>query len=188
MPAGALYWLGPPRVEVDGQTVRLETRKITALLALLSVDHRPHSRERIAAIFWPEFDSVRAPANLRRVLSSLRKSLGEGWLKVDRDTLEFLPDGTITVDYVDFIAVVRDVRASLSGDGAGLKADSARKLRDILTLYKGDFLEGFNLKDCPEFDSWQTIIREELFNNAGWALERLVEIDSAAGRLKEAVG
>ena len=71
MAAGALSWLGPPQIEVDGRSVKLETRKGTALLAFLSVEKRPYSRERLAALFWPAYDPVRAPANLRRVLASL---------------------------------------------------------------------------------------------------------------------
>ena len=59
-----LKWLGPPQVKLDGGPVRLETRKVTALLAVLSLEGRPQSREYLAALLWPEFDSRRAPANL----------------------------------------------------------------------------------------------------------------------------
>lgn len=73
-----LKWLGPPRVKVDGRPVRLETRKVSALLAVLSLDRRPQSREYLATLLWPQFDSRRAPANPRRALTSLQASLGTG--------------------------------------------------------------------------------------------------------------
>jgi hypothetical protein len=38
-----LRWLGPPRVKVEGRPVRLENRKVSALLAVLSLDIRPQS-------------------------------------------------------------------------------------------------------------------------------------------------
>ena len=68
-----LKWLGPPRVEVNGTPVRLETRKVAALLAVVSVDRRPEPREDLATMLWPEFDSRRAPANLRRALTSVQE-------------------------------------------------------------------------------------------------------------------
>lgn len=185
MPAGALFWLGPPRVEAAGRPVRLETRKTTALLAFLSVNQRPHSRESLAALLWPEYDSVRAPANLRRVLASLQQALGEGWLTVTRDTLAFEPKEQVSVDSVEFMARMRELRDSCSGfptDVSGVE-----KLRKALALYRGDFLEGFNLKDCPQFDQWQMILREEVLRFADWALEGLVEYDTAAGRWNEAL-
>ena len=187
MPAGAFYWLGHPRAEVAGRPVRLETRKTIALLAFLSVERRPYSREYLAALLWPEYDPVRAPANLRRVLSSLQQSLGEGVLAVTRDTLAFEPGAPVSVDYNDFITRVRDLRKSFSDGEASLDDTGAEKLREALALYRGDFLQGFNLKDCPEFDRWQLIIREEAQRLADRALESLVEYDTASRRLEEAL-
>ncbi|MBN2050368.1 MAG: hypothetical protein JW760_08005 [Spirochaetales bacterium] len=187
MPAGAFYWLGSPRVEVEGRPVRLETRKTTALLAFLSVERRPHSREYLAALLWPEYDSVRAPANLRRVLSSLQQSLGDGWLSITRDTLAFEPAGSVSVDYSDFITRLRDLRKSFSDGEASLDDTGAVKLREALALYRGDFLQGFNLKDCPEFDRWQMIIRDEAQRLADRALEGLVEYHTAVCRWDDAL-
>lgn len=41
-----LYWLGYPRIELDGTSVKLETWKRTALLAYTSLCERPVSRGR----------------------------------------------------------------------------------------------------------------------------------------------
>ena len=49
-----LYLLGPPRIERDGQKLHVGRRKALALLAFLAVENRPHSRETLAALLWPE--------------------------------------------------------------------------------------------------------------------------------------
>jgi hypothetical protein len=38
----------------------------------------------------------------------------------------------------------------------------AQRLRALLELYQGDFLEGFYLKDGPGFEEWATLERERL--------------------------
>jgi hypothetical protein len=53
-----LHLFGPPHVEVGGSPTRLERRKAMALLAFLAVTgpEGSHSRETLAALFWPEAD------------------------------------------------------------------------------------------------------------------------------------
>ena len=85
----ALYLLGPPRVERgppggEGEPVHIGRRKMVALLAYLAVTGRGHRRDSLATLLWPEYDQSRALAYLRRILSMLRKALGDEWLNVDR--------------------------------------------------------------------------------------------------------
>src|SRR5436189_3135591 len=47
--------------------------------------------------------------------------------------------------------------------------------------YRGDFLAGFALGDCPEFDDWAFYRREALRGRLMHALERLVQDKNAAG-------
>jgi hypothetical protein len=144
-----LKWLGPPRVKVDGRPVRLETRKVSALLAVLSLGRRPQSREYLAALLWPEFDSRRAPANLRRALTSLQGSLGAGWVQADREAIALSGMGEVWVDIEEVFMRVREVRAHHPKPGERLCGSCAAKLGEAAGLHRGDFLEGFNLKDCP---------------------------------------
>ena len=46
-------------------------------------------------------------------------------------------------------------------------------LEKAVTLYRGDFLEGVNLRDCPEFDDWQYLEREGFHADLASALENL---------------
>src|SRR5712664_1186745 len=63
-----LALLGPPVITWDGRPVSFDTKKATAVLALLAVEGRELSRERLAALLWPETDTSRARASLRRTL------------------------------------------------------------------------------------------------------------------------
>ena len=52
----ALYLLGPPRLELDGEPVEVPRRKAVALLAYLAVTGGHHSRDSLATLLWPEYD------------------------------------------------------------------------------------------------------------------------------------
>ena len=65
----ALYLLGPPRVERDGKPVEVNRRKALALVAYLAVTGQSHSRDYLVNLLWPEYDSSRGRAALRRTLS-----------------------------------------------------------------------------------------------------------------------
>ena len=61
----ALFLLGPPRIERDGEPVEIRRRKAVALLVYLAVTGRSHSRDTLATLFWPELDQGRAQASPR---------------------------------------------------------------------------------------------------------------------------
>ena len=82
-----LFCLGNPGFELDGQPVKLEMRKALALLVYLRIAAHDHSRESLAALFWPEYDQQHAQSNLRRTLASLNKSLRIDLLEADREKI-----------------------------------------------------------------------------------------------------
>ena len=55
----SLALLGPPAVARDGTQVTFDTKKAVALLAVLAITGREHSRDRLAALLlatlWPFF-------------------------------------------------------------------------------------------------------------------------------------
>src|SRR5512139_3841200 len=71
--------LGGFRVELDGEAVyAFESDKCRALLAFLIVEaDRPHRRETLASLLWPERPDSSARADLRRARSSLRGVVGD---------------------------------------------------------------------------------------------------------------
>jgi DNA-binding SARP family transcriptional activator len=127
------------------------SRKTRALLAYLAVTERPHSRDRLCAMIWGVPDDPRAA--LRWSLSRLRPLVDEPDCRriiADRENVRF-DVGRVTVDILSLRSVARHGADSLSTDA----------LRQATEALEGDFLEGLDLPDCQEFQSWCTAEREE---------------------------
>ena len=71
--------LGSIQVTLDGQPVTgFKSNKVRALLAYLAVEaEKPHRRETLAGLFWPERPEREALGNLRYTLSDLRGAIGD---------------------------------------------------------------------------------------------------------------
>ena len=102
-----LFLLGSPRLERDEVPVEFRYRKNVALLAYLAVGGETHTRESLIALLWPEFEPNRARAGLRRNLSTLRRTLGEGWLAADRETVGLDLGAGLWVDVDRFHSLLR---------------------------------------------------------------------------------
>lgn len=174
MPSIHLYWLGPPVVEQDGKPVRLETRKALAMLAYLSLEKSNLPREVLATMLWPEYDQQHAMANLRRNLTSLNNGLVGNWIAADRETIGLRTQVDCCVDVDDFRQQLNIVQLHHQANEE-LCPDCLGSLENGVRLYRGDFLQGFNLRDSPQFDDWQYFLREDLRNNLALMLERLVD-------------
>ena len=92
----SLSLLGPLQVTLDGQPVTgFKSNKVRALLAYLAVEaDRPHRREVLAGLLWPDKPERAARANLRNALANLRKALGDRdasppYLQITRETIQF---------------------------------------------------------------------------------------------------
>ena len=166
-----LALLGAPAVTRNDVLVSFDTRKATAVLALLALHDHELSRERLAALLWPEADAVRARASLRRTLSVTAAAAGPGLL-VTRAAVA-LDRGRVQVDVADFETLAAAPDAGSLGRAAG--------------LYRDDFLAGFTLRDCPQFDDWQAATADRLRQRLAAVLERLVTACAAAGDLDRAV-
>ena len=69
-----------------------------------------------------------------------------------------------------------------------LTRKDAAALERGVGLYRDDFLAGFTVRDCPDFEDWQTSVREELKQLLARGLQRLVAACVAAGELDRAIG
>ena len=167
--------LGPLEVHVDGSPLRVDTRKATAILALLAVERRPYARDELAAMFWPESDDESARSALRRTLSVLRTALGDRWLRVDRATVALADHGDGV--WVDLVALE-----------AGASARDPAALAEAAALARGPFLAGFSLRDSPDFDDWRATRAVTVERRIVEVLERLAMAAEAAGDHSTAVG
>src|SRR6185295_19323674 len=77
MPHLKLFALGHPRLERDGALIELNLRKAMALLVYLAVSGRPHSRDTLATLLWPESNGREGRARLRSVLHRLNQAISK---------------------------------------------------------------------------------------------------------------
>ena len=127
------------------------SRKTRALLAYLAVTARPHRRDRLCGMFWNVPDDPRAA--LRGSLSLLRRLVDEPndrRIVADRENVAF-DLGRVTVDLLSLRTACQ----------YGADAMSTEALRQATDGLQGDFLEGLDLPDCHEFQSWCIGEREE---------------------------
>ncbi|MGH3367057.1 MAG: ATP-binding protein [Nocardioidaceae bacterium] len=129
--------LGTPRVERSGSLVAFDTRKAVALVAYLAIADRARPRDVLAELLWPGRDAEHARGALRRTLSTVRSALGAEVLEASRDHVRLVKGPDVEVDVDRFRA--------LAGVG---------ELTAAVALFRGEFLEGFGLRDAPEFEHW----------------------------------
>lgn len=182
---------GAPSMARDGVALNVDTRKALALLAFLAVPQRgltpqPHTRDTLAALFWPDLDQTRARAALRRTLSPLRQALDKDDLDVSRETLQLRPEAAIWVDVLAFRQKLAEATRHAHGP-VEICASCLALLDEAVQLYHDDFMAGFTLRDSPEFDEWQYYMSEELRRELGAALEKLVDAYTARGQLDSAL-
>ena len=171
-PVLTLGLLGPLCMERDGASVPLpQSKKTRALLAYLAVSGRPQTRDRLCSLFWDQTDDPRGA--LRWSLSKLRPLVDEpGVPRIvsDRQTVAF---DARDVD-IDVVTVRRRVSSGLDGvDRAGLA--------DLEALFRGTFLEGLHLPDCPDFEGWRVAERTDAAKLHIRILEILLERVSGDG-------
>ncbi|MBN1937529.1 MAG: hypothetical protein JW934_22920 [Anaerolineae bacterium] len=168
----SLSLLGPPLIALDGQPVQVGRHKAIALLAYLALDQRPHSRDALATMFWPDLDQSAARAELRRTLSLLNRTLGSQWLAVDRETAAWASETDVWLD----VEALRGQVAACAAHGHppdDLCPACIPLLAQAVELYRDGFLAGFTLPDAPAFDEWQFFEGEGLRDQAASALQRL---------------
>jgi predicted ATPase/DNA-binding SARP family transcriptional activator len=173
MPNLSLFLLGAPQIQMDDVYIEIKPRKALALLIYLAVTAHHHARDALATLLWPDSDQQRARHALRSRLSELNLTLKGEWIEIDRESV-----GLRTGFHLD----VTKFQHSLANAAADPQALSA-----AIALYRDDFLTGFSLLNCPEFDEWQFFQSEGLRQDLASALEKLVGILSHQAEYEAAV-
>ena len=184
----ALFLLGPFQVKLDGEPVAaFESDKVRALLAYLAVEaDRPHRRERLAGLLWPERPEQDARRNLRYALSNLRAAIGDravnddqcaaspSFLLVSHRTIQF---NSASDAWVDVAAFTRLLASS----------PDTSDLEQVVDLYRGEFLEGFFGSDSVAFEEWMLLKQEQLGRQARSALYQLAAMYERRGEYERAL-
>lgn len=149
-----LSFLGGYTATLDGVPLtRFRSNKMRALLVYLAVEtDYAHTRSHLMGLLWPEMPEERAAVNLRQTLSRLRQLLN------DR-----------AVDTPFILATRHEVRFNLTSNAAldvwlfkrSIEAQTPTAIAKAVALYQGEFLMGFTLAGCEEFESWLFLKREQ---------------------------
>jgi ABC-type oligopeptide transport system substrate-binding subunit/DNA-binding SARP family transcriptional activator len=148
------------------------SRKAQALLIYLACGQRPYGREVLADLLWDERSQSQASSNLRYLLSNLRKQLGD-YVTVTRKFVGINPEAEIWLD----AGVLEKGLHSVQEHGGLISVPVVEEVNQLLTLYKGEFLEGFHITDCRGFEDWLIRERERLHRRVVDVLHDLVSYD-----------
>ncbi len=192
---GDVYFtlLGPPQVRHADQVLLFATRKELALLIYLAVEGRVHPRKALSEQFWPEGDAMHGRAALRISLLHLRHLLGEGavpYLLITRDTLGLNITSAIELDLHIIHEAWKLARASARTTLIMPEAERRSllvQLQRAANLPRGEFLEGFSLRDAPAFDDWVRFQREYWHLQINEIFDRLSYLQFEAGELASAI-
>lgn len=165
----ALHLLGNPYLESGGERIALATRKALALLAYVAVERHGASRAELAGLLWPENPEDQARASLRQELSRLSQHMGEALQKPSQQVLRLSPEH-IDVDLWAF-----------------QDALEASDYKQAIAQYRGSFLQGLQLRDSGEFESWQQQVRENLAQRYLEALYAQADLEEAGGSSVQAL-
>lgn len=159
LPSLDLICFGPPTVRLDGQAPppELQWHKHLALLIYLALSPgRARTRDHLVGLLWGERPQDKARHAFNEALRRLRGRLGAERLESRGDAV-VLNDLCLDVDAWRFdTAAERDPEKAVS-------------------VYRGDFLEGFAVQEAREFDDWASTERERYRSRAAAALVALGE-------------
>ena len=170
-----LALLGRPQIFLDDEPLSaLKSRKARALIFYLVATGERHSREALAGFLWPDKTEERARNNLRVEIARLRSLLADHF-EITRPSLCIKPESQIVCDVTDFLTTVDGFQPTL------------RELQTAVDLYRGDFLEDFNLNDADLFDEWAQERRAYLRGRVLDALHQITEYHSQEKQYREGI-
>ena len=189
----ALTLMGPFEALLDGQMATgFQSVKVRALLAFLAVEMgRPHAREKLAGLLWPNVPDDCAHHSLNQALSSLRRAIHDDaaippFLIVSRQCVQFNRSSSYWLDVEAFEGLVGwrgDRLAGWEGNGS-LNGECAGQ---AVAMYRGSFLEGLSVVDSPAFEEWALVQQERLHRLALEAMQQLAEACAVRGDVAQAL-
>jgi DNA-binding SARP family transcriptional activator/predicted ATPase len=133
-----------------GRPLTLPRKKARALLAYLALRQgQPQPRDKVTALLWGDKEEEQARHSLRQAISTIKKTLSHASPKslvLEGDTIALAPSAVET-DAVLFERFVAE--------------GSPSALERATQLYRGEFLEGLDVKE-EMFEEWLMTERERL--------------------------
>ena len=170
-----LSTFGPLHITWSGKPIPLGNGKPAALLIFLVLAPGLHSREKLVDLLWPGLSEESARRSLRQAVFLLRSVLteasGQAGIVSRRYQVGFDANMPFQADAAQLVSSLPDC-AELP---AAQRDACLARLADLAQLYKGPFLVNFTMSDCPSFEDWCQIKREQLHRRALDLLARLAD-------------
>ncbi|MCA9930175.1 MAG: tetratricopeptide repeat protein [Anaerolineales bacterium] len=169
-----LSLLGSPLVQLGDELVAgLSPQKVKALLIYLAYTAQPQPRELLADLFFDDRPPKQAAANLRAMVSRLRRRLGP-FIVAGRGIVSFDTSADFWLDTAVFTPILQTVQQELAHDGS-LTPETAVQLTNALELYRGEFLAGFHVREARNFGEWLLLERERWYQQITASLQALID-------------
>ncbi len=163
----SIFLLGSFQVQLDGRRLSaFAYDKVRFLLAYLALEaNRPHGREKLAALLWPDQSPETSRTSLRQALATLRRALSDQnraqpFLLLDQGNLQINPAASIWLD-VDVMQKELTLSQSHAHPDLNTCETCFQHLENGLSVYRGDFLDGLLLGDGEELETWALTRREQ---------------------------
>jgi len=131
--------------------------KAQALFYYLITTRQPQTREKLASLFWGDTPERYARGSLRNTLYNIRRAFGSlNPIIADNQTMRF---DTSIAYWFDVEVFERIIAEEVEAPPPIRRLD---RLREAVSLYRGEFLEGFHVPDSYEFDDWVLFERDRL--------------------------
>src|SRR5512146_1164897 len=165
--------------------------KVRALLAYLAVEReRPHRRDELVGLFWPDSAEEDARTSLRQALAQLRAALGDSGaaqpaILVSRESVQWNPQADADVDVIAFEEALKAARLHAHRSPQSCRF-CAWQLAQAIERYQGDFLAHFFLPGSAPFEDWVVLRREALQRQALEAMSQLAGYHDRRGEYPQA--
>ncbi|MBP7961850.1 MAG: NACHT domain-containing protein [Caldilineaceae bacterium] len=164
----------------DDALPQVTTGRTAALLVYLAVTRQPQPRSFLADLLWDGLPDSRARTNLRYTLRDLRKKVGD-YVVTEGEMVSFnqrLPH------WVDATVFATHLAARPQAHPSGIEPQI---LQELLNLYAGEFLAGFQVERAAVFETWLQAQRRHLHHQYVQGLQMRIQQHVAAESLTAAL-
>jgi DNA-binding SARP family transcriptional activator len=175
--------LGEIDIRVDDVKVtdKLSNKAIALLCFLCTNKGKKFTRDRLCTLFWGNTTIDNARYNLRYSLWVLRKIFNHGDCDLfisSKDSCMINPDFDYYIDVLHFNFIMENFTA---------EENPILALEKCKDIYKGEFLQEFYLKNCPDFNDWIFYEREKYQECYSTLLFKLAKLYSESNMYSESI-
>ncbi len=169
-----------------GTLIDLASRKAEAIIMyVLFSEKAACEREELATLLWAEMPESNALTNLRVTLAAIKRHCSD-LLVITRRRVSLNPEIEISSDWDILGGHISEILAD-GHETNELSLDQAQLLSEKLPLYRGDFLQGFFIKNTIVFEDWVSYKRETIRRSVIDACQMLIHTYRKNNQVSEGI-